>query len=242
MEETYPTAAIVLKRQPFRENDLRAEVYSLERGKLELVARGAKKSGSKLAGHLEPFNLSRLMVVRGRQFDYIGGAAAVSCFTRLKSDPDRISAAGLSCRLTAALVKAGIEDRNIYHLLSSLFQTCDNTEKKFDAEILYYAYAFKLISFLGYRPVLACCLMCENPVETKPLFFDPRAGGLLCSDCRKKGSAGCLTITAGSVKLLRFINEHSLEQTADLAIGNQAKTEIKKAISSFTKYQLSLEL
>ncbi|MFH1822239.1 MAG: recombination protein O N-terminal domain-containing protein [Patescibacteria group bacterium] len=43
MEETYTTKAIVLNRQPFRENDSRVVVYSFEQGKMELVARGTKK-------------------------------------------------------------------------------------------------------------------------------------------------------------------------------------------------------
>ena len=43
MEETFYTRAIILKRSPWRENDSKVTVYSLERGRLELVARGTKK-------------------------------------------------------------------------------------------------------------------------------------------------------------------------------------------------------
>ena len=47
MEETYNTKAIILNRQPFRERDSRVTIFSLERGKLILVARGTKKITSK---------------------------------------------------------------------------------------------------------------------------------------------------------------------------------------------------
>lgn len=43
MEETFYTGAIILKRSPWRENDSKVIVYSLEKGKLELVARGTKR-------------------------------------------------------------------------------------------------------------------------------------------------------------------------------------------------------
>ena len=69
MEETFNTKAIILKREPFWEADTRVVVYSLEKGKLHLIARGTKKISSKLAGHLEPMNFVDLMVVRGKQFD-----------------------------------------------------------------------------------------------------------------------------------------------------------------------------
>jgi DNA repair protein RecO (recombination protein O) len=117
MDETYATKAIVLNRQPFRENDSRVILYSRDRGKLELIARGTKKINSKLAGHLEPLSLSSIMVVRGRQFDYIGGAAAINCFIDLKSDLAKLAAAGQAVKATSELIKTGIDDNYIYLLL-----------------------------------------------------------------------------------------------------------------------------
>jgi len=43
----YNLQAIILKRQIFREDDLLVTVYSLERGKLILQAKGAKKIKSR---------------------------------------------------------------------------------------------------------------------------------------------------------------------------------------------------
>ena len=86
MEETYRVKAIILNRQAFRENDVMVTVQSMDKGKLKLVARGVKKMQSKLAGHLEPLNLGDIMVVRGKQFNYVGSANAENCYANIKSD------------------------------------------------------------------------------------------------------------------------------------------------------------
>ncbi|MCU0679265.1 MAG: DNA repair protein RecO [Planctomycetes bacterium] len=243
MEETYTTTAIILNRLPFRESDSRIEAYGLDRGKLELVARGTKKLSSKLAGHLEPFNLSRIMVVRGRQFDYVGGAAAEKCFAGLKNDLEKLAAAGRAVRFTAKLIKAGIEDKNIYDLLLSLLLIYDHAgEHNFDPEVFLHYYAFKLSSLLGYRPGLKHCLVCGGQSDGGKYYFDPKQGGVICQNCGGKKSRYSLTITKNSVNLLRFISDNDLTAVLNLPCENSIKTEIKRAISSFTKFNLNLDL
>jgi DNA repair protein RecO (recombination protein O) len=47
--------AIVLSRRDFRENDQMIVLYTLEKGKIEALAKGIKKTVSKNAAFLEPF-------------------------------------------------------------------------------------------------------------------------------------------------------------------------------------------
>lgn len=243
MEETYTTRAVILNHQPFREYDSRVEAYSADRGKLELIARGTKKLSSKLAGHLEPLVLSRIMVVRGRQFDYIGGAAAENCFSRLKGDLEKIRAAGRAAKITTTLLKSGIDDKYIFDLLLELLKAYDRAgQAPLDSEALFYFYIFKLIAQLGYRPALERCLICGKTSEAEKVYFDPKQGGVVCPACRAKKSRYSLTISKNSVNLLRFVISHSLEDTAKLKIDNLTKIETKRTISSFTSYNLNLDL
>jgi|WetSurMetagenome_2_1015567.scaffolds.fasta_scaffold00428_3 DNA repair protein RecO (recombination protein O) len=93
MEETYNIKAIILNRYDFRESDSRIICYSADRGKLELVARGAKKIKSKSAGHLEPLTLSRLMVVHGKDFDYAGTAVGENFYPEIKNNLEKTQTA-----------------------------------------------------------------------------------------------------------------------------------------------------
>jgi DNA repair protein RecO len=86
MQETNSIRAIVLRRVKYRENDSKISVYSFEKGLLELVVRGTARSKSKLAGHIEPFNLVNIMIVKGKNFDYAGSVVSEKSFLNIKND------------------------------------------------------------------------------------------------------------------------------------------------------------
>ena len=95
MEDTYNTKAIILRRTPYRESDLRLTVYTPEHGKKILIARGALKQKAKLTGHLEPLVLSDVMIVRGKNYDYIGSAQGKKFYLNIKSDLEKTKYASL---------------------------------------------------------------------------------------------------------------------------------------------------
>jgi recombinational DNA repair protein (RecF pathway) len=49
MEETYHLNGIILNRAPFRENDLKIVLYTAEKGKITLVAKGGLKKQVKIS-------------------------------------------------------------------------------------------------------------------------------------------------------------------------------------------------
>ncbi len=118
MEATYRTKAIVLDRQLCAESDSRVIVYSWDKGKLELTARGAAKLSSKLAGHLEPFNLVDLMVIIGRGADYAGAADNLSAAQNLKNNWDKVSAGNYVLALYKKMIKPGVSDKKSFLLLA----------------------------------------------------------------------------------------------------------------------------
>ena len=61
-------------------------LYTQESGKIRAVAKGARKSTSKLVGHLEPLTVTRLALARGRNLDIVTQAQVVQSFAALKGD------------------------------------------------------------------------------------------------------------------------------------------------------------
>jgi DNA repair protein RecO (recombination protein O) len=154
MEATYRTKAIILDRQVCAEVDSRVIAYSFDKGKLELVARGTAKLSSKLAGHLEPFNLVDLMVINGRGPSYAGAADSLAAATSLKNDWDKISAGGYLLALYKKLLKPGESDKKVFLLLAQFIYWLNAIE----ASALYYQLiarlaAWKLLNLLGLADV-----------------------------------------------------------------------------------------
>lgn len=151
MEETFYTKAIVLKRTAFREVDSKVTVYSLEKGKLDLVARGTKKILSKLAGNLEPISLVGVMVIRGKQFDYVGAINGENIFAKIKQDLDKVNIAGEIIKIFDRLVKENEPDKNLFSLLGNFFIYLESLSNEYN-RIIELIFKLKFLDSLGYRP------------------------------------------------------------------------------------------
>ena len=70
-ERVFRTEAIVLRRTDFGEADRLLTVFTPERGKLRLIAKGARKPTSRKSGHVELFSYGHFLVAVGRDLDLV---------------------------------------------------------------------------------------------------------------------------------------------------------------------------
>jgi DNA repair protein RecO (recombination protein O) len=238
MEATYQTKAIILSRQPFRENDCRIIAYSRDRGKIDLVARGTKKISSKLAGHLEPFNLSNLMVARGRQYDYIGAAISQNCYYNIKSDSEKTACAGQAANIFNKLIKPGERGERLFGLLLDFLETLNKNQLSIISyQLFYHFFTLNMLAELGYRPELYKCVICGNKILPDGNQFDFLKGGLVCAICQKNNkNKQVLPISADCIKVLRLAIESDLNKLIKLKISDKLIKEINNIIGSFYNY------
>lgn len=71
MTRSYKDEGIVLKRINVGEADKIVSVFTKRHGKLRLMAKGVRKTKSRKAGSLEPFNQVQLQIAKGRNLDLI---------------------------------------------------------------------------------------------------------------------------------------------------------------------------
>lgn len=224
------TKAIVLKRQDIRENDSLVLFYTKEQGKISLIARGTKKPGSKLAGHLEPLNFIDLMVVPGKSYSYVGGIKAEKSFFNLREDLSSLKWAFAGINSFLRLVSAeGEKDERLFPLLYNYLNILDELAKedlaKKEGEISYAVFIFRLLTIIGYRPQIEKCLKCSLSFKTGLKYFDLQNGGLLCYECFAKTDVNLrgsyFKISDSSIKILRFILDE------DKFLGKKLKFSLK---------------
>jgi DNA repair protein RecO len=147
----YNLNAVVLGRTELREDDLLVTVYSEEKGKVILQARGAKKILSKLAGHLEPVSLSALNVTVGKHIDHLIGADIVKSYTKIKSNLEFTAYANYFIELTDKLTKENHRDTSVFNLLERSLDYLD--QKADNLVIARICFGYKLLHLLGYNPM-----------------------------------------------------------------------------------------
>ncbi|MFA5318341.1 MAG: DNA repair protein RecO [Patescibacteria group bacterium] len=173
-EATTKTKAIILRREPYLDNDSRVFVYSQDFGKLNLVVRGTQKLSSKLAAHIEPLNFCEIMIIKGKQYDYLGSCISEDVFSGIKKDYEKSIAAGEVLRIVDNIVKGEEKDEQIFFMLKKFLEVLNNiTERRHgaSAHILKSAFILKLISLLGYQPKLDESRMGNNKISLKLANF-----------------------------------------------------------------------
>lgn len=235
MKETYNLTAIILSRRAFSEDDGRVVVYSREQGKLELAVRSMKKIKSKLAAHLEPFCLTDIMAVRGRQYDYAGAAVSENCYGGVKSDLAKLTAAGQAIRIFNKIIKAGQADAEIFELLKDFLDILDDVKSAYD--LLPWLFIFKLLVKLGHKPELYNCVNCRTKISPVGMKFDLARGGLICGKCPADSSQkDLLTIGENCVKFLRLMEKNDFNKLSKIKINNKTEKEVKNIVSSFLNF------
>lgn len=88
--QNFTTNAINLKSYNLSETDKIIVMYSKDKGIIKGVAKGAKKTTSKLGGRMDMLVANRLMLHKGRNLDTICQAQAINTFKNTRNDMDKL--------------------------------------------------------------------------------------------------------------------------------------------------------
>jgi len=208
---TYRSVAVILKRQDFKEYDRLLTVYTEKMGKIEVVARGTKKIQSKLAGHLEPFCLTDLMVARGRYRDRVAGSVILEDFNQLKSSFEGIVLAGYFNEVVDLLTRSHQVDQNTFSLIKKAYRTIDRYFEKNDKKedfrnqfLIVLSFILRLLSLQGFQPSFKSCFYCKKDVKEEKNFLSFSHLSVVCPACQKREN-NLESISPTALKILRIM-------------------------------------
>ncbi len=174
--------AIVLRRRDSGESDRRLTLLTAELGKIDAVAKGARKGGSRLAGSSDPLSVSIMSLAEGKRNRFVTQAQPLTSFRRLRTDYDRLSYALSLCELYAAVVPLDQPFPEAHELLLASLRQLESHEKPLVA--LVWAQV-ALLSISGFLPQFAACVVTERPAVEPLPFLSPRAGGYVCEEAAR---------------------------------------------------------
>ena len=180
----YSATAIVLRRIPLGEKDKIITLFTRERGKVRAVAKGARKTTSRLAGGSEPLMLIKGMFSEGKSLDILSQCEVRESFSILRKDYDRYLRATYACELLDKLTEENDPEEQAFELLLSTLYTL---QRAMMPDLALHAFELKLLALIGYEPQLGGCVSCDREWGefVWPQTFSPALGGVLCEGCSK---------------------------------------------------------
>lgn len=199
---SYRTRAVILRRRHFGDADRILTVYTPSYGKRFFIAKGARKTASRKAGHLELFNHANLLVAQARTWDIITESETVESYLGLRADLDSISQAAYICELVDAFGGEDDENRSLWDLL--LFSLRELDAMTEDGALLLRWFELNLLALMGFQLQLFGCLGCGEELRAVKNYLHLQAGGVFCPGCGQI-SKGAEPIAPQVLKILRHL-------------------------------------
>ena len=192
---------VVLRRFNYAEADRILVLYTRERGKVRVIAKGLRRPTSRLAGHLELFSRGEILLAQGRELDVVSQVQIIKPFAGLRTDIERTAQAFV----IAELLDVGTPDAQAQpDLYETLIQSLGSIEQHPRPDLAALQAQVHLLARLGFRPELQRCLQCRSDLQPVQNFIFPTRGGVMCPECASMEPGG-RAISVDSLKLLRVL-------------------------------------
>jgi DNA repair protein RecO (recombination protein O) len=236
-DRVYRTEAVIIRRSDFGEAD-RVLTLITPQGKRRVVAKGVRKTTSRLAGHIELFTHATMLLAVGRNLDIVTQSVILEGFDRLRSDLERIGAAYYLAELIDRLTEDEDENHRAFDLLVTTLRALDATRSP-DLSLRHYE--LHLLEALGYRPQLHDCAACQELLTEEARHFSPAAGGALCPRCAP-ADRGAMRMGLATFKLLRFLQAQPVEALERLNISLETRREAEQLLRAYIRRILERDL
>ncbi len=239
---TRETPAIVLESRNHGESDKIVTFYTLDRGKVSGIAKGANKSKKRFLNKLEQFSFITLNYTEKQhsRLLFVTETDLISSFMKLRIETEKYIC---GCFILETLLIATVEQENdtkLFALLHWCLQTLEDDKNHLTVCTIFLV---RLFDQLGYCPDFLCCQTCENDFTTSDIYyFNYLSGGLVCKSCHGSAATSSEIISMGTIRILRSVLHEPLERLHRLRFSKQALSESLKLLNRYGRTLFQREL
>ncbi len=224
---------------PIGEADRIVTIFTPELGKVRAVARGVRRTMSKLSGHLEPLTYVAASLSHGRTLDVVTEAQTVRSFRGLREDLSLMSKAVYLAELADAFLAEREAGHDLFGLLSDCLAALESSAEP--SRLLPW-FEVRMLGLSGFGPELHECVECRLTLEPADYVYSSELGGVVCDACRSGSSGQVLPLSLGANKVLRYYARRDLADAIELSVPGPVSREVSRVLRSYVRHVLEREL
>jgi DNA repair protein RecO (recombination protein O) len=171
----YRCNGVVLRTYPLGEADRIISFITDTHGKVRAVAKGIRKTKSRIGARLEPMAHVSLLMYEGRgELEIVSQADTIEPHRHIREDLDRLTHAAAMLEAVDLVAQERQADPRLYQMIVGALRSLDQR----DSPLMVAAFYWKLLAHEGYEPSLDECVRCGGTEDL--VGFDPVAGGVTC--------------------------------------------------------------
>lgn len=219
----------MLRGRPIGEADRVYTLLTAERGKLDAVAKGARRPRSSVGGRLEPLAEVRVALHKGRSLDVVTEVRTIVSHWNGLVRPDAFATASLIAETVDLFCEPELPLPEIYLMLQGAIAAVAASDVP---ATLVPRFQLRLLHALGLAPADDACVRCGDDFNDHGAWLDLDAGGLGCERCYgARGDAHALS--ADDVT-----NFRALGAARGAGAARTATTKVARAVDDLITWHL----
>ncbi len=229
----YQDEAIVLTVKDWQWQDRIAMLLTKEKGKLPVLAFGAKRMRQSWNAQLQPLSCLRVSVKLGTRMAVLRAAERIGSL-HLPDEALEVMAYGaVMAEATAALLPDEEPHPAVFDLLAAAVPALVARNPR----LIALTYLIQMLRLCGYEPDYERCALCQQPVAGKAFRLEPLQGGVVCGACE----AG-VPAEPETVDLLMRLSQLSFAAEEKFTVRGKQLLEAERFIYRFLQLQMDKPL
>ena len=232
----FTTRAIVLRRVAYGDADLIVTLFTLNRGKITVMAKAAKKSQKRFPGALEAFAPIEAVCSSGKGLPILQEASLEHPLSNIRASVDKTAYASFWAETNDIHLEDHHPQPDLFQLLLYVLTGLDEGRL---SEIMWsIIFMMRFLIVTGLSPQFDRCVVCRaDPVRMERVFFDPTKGGVVCGQCNMSPS-GKIHLAKGTLKQLLWLGRKNLNQAIRARFNTDTAMEALPLLETFISYHL----
>jgi DNA repair protein RecO (recombination protein O) len=231
MARSYKTEAVVLRSLRFAEADRILHLYTKERGRIGAIAKGIRKTRSRVGARLEPLSHVEVMLHEGSgELQTVTGVDLVSAHRPVREHPYRLNVGLIGAEAMLKLYAEPEANPRAFAAVARFLDVLDVTavpdgagRPALDALVL--SFQLKLLWLSGYLPHVTACVECGGG---DLVGFSARAGGAVC----RAHAAASFPLSPDGLTGIERLLSTPLAGAAAAGLGDRARREALAVVTS----------
>lgn len=228
------TKGLVLRVTDTKETDKILTVLTPDMGKIGVIAKGARRKGSRVAAATQLLVYSEMTLYESRSWYMLNEAATISLFNGVRQDVELLALGSYFAELTEAVTEEQMPSGEILSLVCNALYALGELKKP--PELVKTAFEWRLLSLAGFEPMLDGCAHCGG--EAQDPVLDVVNGILHCRGCGAGERALNMPLCEASLAALRYIVNCDAKKLYRFELGDEALARLSHAGEAFLSAQL----
>lgn len=227
----------VIKRRPFRETSVIADIYTLGLGKITGIFKGFYTLKKEFSSSLDVLTLNEFIFYPKKSHVWLVSYADFVCgYPFLREDLNKSKIAALFVDLIDKTLPHWDKNDDIFYLLKDCLDWLGRGK---DCKALY-IFLIKFLTLSGFKPEFNRCIVCHREWEGE-IYFSVSRGGLVCKHCCA-AAPDAKKIRREVSASLQYIQDMAVPKAHRLKLTAFCEKEIFYLLGEFLLYHLEFDI